>query len=87
MIMFILAEFSGEFPRGVMVNALNCRIVVSEFELQLHYYVHFRTNALGKGMNPPYPFRYGLNSTTLRADAKLNYLKWNCFLTLKLNLH
>ena len=27
-------------------------IVVSEFELQVHYYDHFRTNTPGKGMNP-----------------------------------
>ena len=40
-----------EGPRGVMVKALDCEIVVSEFELQSHYYVHFRTNTLGKGMN------------------------------------
>ena len=39
-------------PRGVIVKAQYCRIVVSEFELQLHYYIHFRTNALGKGLNP-----------------------------------
>ena len=39
-------------PRGVMVKALDCGIVVSEFELQLHYYVYFRTNTLGKYMNP-----------------------------------
>ena len=31
--------------RGVMVKAMDCGIVVSEF-------VHFRTNTLGKGMNP-----------------------------------
>ena len=42
-----------ECPRDVMVKAMDCRIVVSEFELQLRYYVHFRTNTLGKGMNPP----------------------------------
>ena len=41
-----------DFPRGVMVKAMNCRIVVSEFELHSRYYVHFRTNTLGKGMNP-----------------------------------
>ena len=35
-----------------MVKALDYGIVVSEFELQLRYYVHFRTNTLGKGMNP-----------------------------------
>ena len=36
----------------VMVKAMGCRIVVSEFELQSCYYVHFRANTLGKGMNP-----------------------------------
>ena len=38
-------------PRGVMVKAMNCGIVVREFVLQSHY-VHFRANTLGKGMNP-----------------------------------
>ena len=45
-------------PRGVMVKAMDCRIVVREFVLQSRYYVHFRANTLGKGMNPlilPYP--------------------------------
>ena len=40
-------------PRGVMVKAKDCGIVVSEFVLQSRYYVHFRANTLGKGMNPP----------------------------------
>ena len=51
-------------PRGVMIKAMACGIVVSEFELQLRYYVHFWTNTLGKDMNPlllKYPL---LNSTT-----------------------
>ena len=39
-------------PRGVMVKAMNCGIVVREFVLQSPYYVHFRANTLGKGMNP-----------------------------------
>ena len=39
-------------PRGVMVKALGCGIVVREFVLQSCYYVHFRANTLGKGMNP-----------------------------------
>ena len=39
-------------PRGVMVKAMDCGIVVSEFELQPRYYVHFQANTLGKGMNP-----------------------------------
>ena len=39
-------------PHGVMVKAKDCGIVVREFVLQSRYYVHFRTNTLGKGMNP-----------------------------------
>ena len=35
-----------------MVKAMDCGIVVSEFELQSRYYFHFRSNTLGKGMNP-----------------------------------
>ena len=37
---------------GVMVKAMDCGIIVCEFVLQLCYYVHFRANTLGKGMNP-----------------------------------
>ncbi len=38
--------------RDVVANLLDCDIVVSEFKLQSCYYIHFRTNTLGKGMNP-----------------------------------
>ena len=54
----------GGCPRGVMVEAMVCKIVAREFKLQLRYYVHFQTNTLGKGMNTRYPPSYGLNSTT-----------------------
>ena len=47
-----------------MVQAMDCKIVGSEFELQSLYYVHFRTNTLRKGMNPFIPPNYGFNSTT-----------------------
>ena len=50
--------------RGSMANVLDCDIVVSESELQLRYYVHFRTKTLRKGMNTPYPYSYNLDSTT-----------------------
>ena len=40
-----------ECPRGVMVKAMDCGIVVSEFVPQSRYYVHFRANILGKAMN------------------------------------
>ena len=39
-------------PRGVMVKAMDCGIVVREFVLQSCYYVHFQANTLGKSMNP-----------------------------------
>ena len=45
----------GRCPRGVMVKAMDCGIVVSELELQSRYYVHFRANTFGKGMNPLIP--------------------------------
>ena len=35
-----------------MVDELDCGMVVSQFELQSRDYVHFRTDTLGKGMNP-----------------------------------
>ena len=35
-----------------MVKAIDCGIVVSEFELRSRYYVHFRADTLEKGMNP-----------------------------------
>ena len=54
----------GSCPRGVMVKAMDCEIVESEFEFQLRYYVHFRANTLEKGIEPSYPPSYGLNSTT-----------------------
>ena len=38
-------------PRGVMVKAMDCGIVVREFVLQSRYYVHFQANTLGKGLN------------------------------------
>ena len=31
---------------------MDCEIVVREFVLQSRYYVHFRANTLGKGMDP-----------------------------------
>ena len=46
-----VANFYWESPRGVQDNVLNYVIVVSEFELQSHYYVHIRINTIGKGMN------------------------------------
>ena len=37
-------------PRGVMVKAMDCGIVVSEFVLQSRYDVHFQANTFGKGI-------------------------------------
>ena len=47
---FMKPEYS---EGGVMVEELDCGIVVSEFELKSLYYVHFRTNTLkGKVLTP-----------------------------------
>ena len=62
--LFAQNRLMGGGPRGVMVKAMDCGIVVSEFILQSRYCVHFWTNTLGKGVNLPYPPSYGLNSTT-----------------------
>ena len=35
-----------------VLNVTDCNIVARKFELQLRYYVPFRTNTLRKGMNP-----------------------------------
>ena len=37
---------------GVMANKLNCNILASKLEHQLHYHAHFWVNTLRKGMNP-----------------------------------
>ena len=47
-----ILTYYGGCPRGVMVKAMACGIVVREFVLQSRYYVHFRANPPGKGMNP-----------------------------------
>ena len=51
-------------PPGVMMKAMDSRIVGSKFELQSCYYDHFRTNTFGERYEPPYPPSYGLNSIT-----------------------
>ena len=64
----ILLEDASYMPRvGVVAYALNCGLVVREFEIQSSYYVHFRTDTLKKGMDPPPHLAHssnGLNSTT-----------------------
>ena len=53
------------FDGGIAVaNVLDYNIIVSEFELQPRYHVHFQTNTLRKGMNSVIPTCYGLDSTT-----------------------
>ena len=37
--------------RDLVVNVQDSSILVSKFELQSHFYVHFQTNTLDKGMN------------------------------------
>ena len=52
--MLLLYKVSLEIvgcPCGVIVKVLDCGIIVRKFELQSGYYVHFRTNTCGKGMD------------------------------------
>ena len=48
---YMRSEKTGGGPCGVMVKALDCGIVVSEFKLWQCYYIHFWINTLGKGIN------------------------------------
>ena len=40
---------------GVMVNVLDCSLEVCKFKLQSRYYVHIRSNTLGKSMKFIFP--------------------------------
>ena len=42
-------------PHGIVANMLDRDIAVREFELPLHYYVLFWTNASWERHEPPYP--------------------------------
>ena len=62
---FIKMHNNKGSARGVAANELDCGIVVRVFELQSRYYVHFRTNTLGKRYEPPNLYSYGLNSNII----------------------
>ena len=60
-------------PQGVEDNELDCDIVVSEFELQLRYNIHFRTEILMLETTKVYAI---LNTII---SLRLEYLKlFNC---------
>ena len=44
-------KFFKESLCGIVVNMLECNIIVNKFKFQLCDYIHFWTNILGKGMN------------------------------------
>ena len=50
----IFLSHKRKFP-VIVVNVLDCEILVSEFNLQLRYHVHFRANTIEKGINPLIP--------------------------------
>ena len=46
---------SGFYRRSlceIEANVLACDILASELELQLHYFIHFQINTLGRSINP-----------------------------------
>ena len=49
LLFFFLVE--GEYSCNVVANVLDYNILFCEFKLQPQYYIHFRTNTLGKGIN------------------------------------
>ena len=57
----LVYKMSGCFvsPRSAVANVLDCDNVVSEFELQSSYYIHFRIDTFGKGINPLLPMNMG----------------------------
>ena len=53
-------------PIDKVANISDCDIIVSEFNLQSHYCVHFWTETLGKGMNLLIPApSYNYSSTKM----------------------
>ena len=62
----------GRSSHGVMANILDCGLEVSEFKLHSPYYIHFRTNACGKGTEPSYFPSYALNRISARMALALN---------------
>ena len=59
-----LSIYQGS-PYNVVANVLDCNIIVSEFKLHLHYYVHFWTNTLGKDMKPFIPSANSITTVLL----------------------
>ena len=59
-----LLNLSLRESRDAMANVLDCESVANEFEFQSCFYIHFRINTLGKGMNSPILPSYMLNSGT-----------------------
>ena len=47
-VLLLLSRISVRTPCHVVANVLDCNFVLSKFELQSRYNVHFRTNTLGK---------------------------------------
>ena len=45
---YIHTTFYRRSPRDVEANELNCHKVVSEFELQFCFYIHFQNKTFGK---------------------------------------
>ena len=48
---FFLSFVSGRSPCGVVVNKLIRDILVREFELLFHYYIHFWVDKYGKSVD------------------------------------
>ena len=56
---------------GLVAKVMACDLEASEFELQLHYHAHFRTNNLVKSMTPLIPASHQLDSTNALLQQQL----------------
>ena len=61
-------------PCGVIAKVLDWNLKITKLKFQPHYYVHFWTNTLGKGMNPLSSPSYLFCSST-RITLALNNTK------------
>ena len=75
----VFINFFREFSPGAMARVLDYDLEISEFELQSHYWVYFRINALVNGMNRLIPPAYGLIVYLLFYKRIAEFLSWSLF--------
>ena len=78
--------FSFWWRGGGSHNELDSNIILSEFELQSRYFIHFQTNTFSERHEPSSPTSYRLNSITTIDSALNNPQRLTCHKTKKTKL-